>query len=174
MRVAACLALVCGLCLAAAAPAARADDAGVLRAGERYDPEWDAVGRQFESAMSTLAREHRPQPLLAVISRWRALIVKTRRAVLGQRSSTPTGSAARAATLRALGRFEQALIALRGGVLARMRGHGATARTLTRRAELRFGQAQIAVDQAIALFRRAGLHPHVPGPGPGPAPVEVH
>jgi hypothetical protein len=77
--------------------------------------------------------------------------------VLAAHASTPTGVAARAATLRALGLFDRSLLSVRAAVAASLRGDRRAAVALSKRAETESRQAEAARSLAIALFRRLGL-----------------
>ncbi len=157
------VAISMGLLGAGASPA-QADDASVLAAVESHDAAFTVVGRQVAVASQTLARTHRGGPLLGALARTRALIIATRKAVLGQQASTPTGAAARSASIRTLSYFENSIISLYRGTRAAITGHRVTALALSRRAEAQAKLAQAAGDQAVTLFRQAGLSPHTTSP----------
>ena len=144
---------------AVGAPPAQADDASVLRALESNDAAFRALGRQIDAGSRTFRATRRAGPLLGALARTRALIIETRKAVLAEQASTPTGAAARSASLRALGWFERSILSLRGATLATVRGQPRLALTLARRADALGRAAEAAAGQAIALFRQAGLSP---------------
>ena len=143
---------------AVAAPA-RADDASVLRAWEANDAAFATLGRQVALGARTLQRTGRAGPLLGALVRTRALIIRTRKAVLAEQASTPTGASARAACLRALGHFERSVVLLYRGTVAGLQGRKRTGLALLNQSEAALKQADVAADQATALFRQAGLSP---------------
>lgn len=147
-------ALATGLLLAPAG-AARADDAGAERAYRSTDAAATAVQRQLVSAAGTFRRTRQPATMLRLLARARGLIATTRRALIPEKASTPTGSSARAAAFQALGLSERGLVALRAGVLAIARGDDVGGRRLTARADTLLAQAGRADGRARALFASA-------------------
>lgn len=146
---------------AAVAAPARADDAGVLRAWEGNDPAFTVLGRQVAAGARTLERTNRAGPLLGALGRTRALIIRTRRAIVAEPASTPTGAAARAAALRSLGQLERSVVLLYRGTIAGLQGRKTTSLALLKQSEAALKQAEAAAGQAVALFRQAGLRPRV-------------
>lgn len=141
-----------------AAPAL-ADDASVLRAWEGNDAQFAVLGRQVRAGATTLERTRRPGPLLGALVRTRALIIKTRKAVLAERASSPAGASARLAALRSLSYFERSIRSLWAGTVAAVRGERTRANTLLNRSEAELKQADSLADLATSLFRQAGLSP---------------
>lgn len=141
-----------------AAPAL-ADDASVLRAWERNDRQFAALGREAGRAVTTFDRTRRAGPLLGVIARTRALIVKTRNGVIAEQPSTATGGSARLAAVRSLAHFYRSLGALRSRVLASVRGDRRAAMAHGARAEAEAKRSEAQARLAVSLFRQAGLSP---------------
>lgn len=154
------LALAAALAGTAGAPAdARADDAGVLRAFERDRAAHRAAQAEIEREGRIYLVIGRAKPLLADLARGRALIIRTRRAVLAEQPSTPTGASARTAGLESLSRYERGILALRAGVFAREAGRRRESGALVRRASAHFRIGDQAAARARTLFRQAGLSP---------------
>jgi hypothetical protein len=142
--------------------AARADDAGAERAYKSNDRAAAVLEGRLLTAYSTFDLTGRAGPLLGELNRARALIIRTRRALIAQRASTPTGATARTAAFRALSLTERAVVAGRAAVLARQRGDVAAFRRLKGRAEGLASQAREADRRARSLF----AHARRPAPPP--------
>lgn len=148
------VALTAALALAPAG-AARADDAGAERAYRSTDAAGAAVQRQLVIAASTFRRTRQPAPVLRLLARARGVIATTRRALIAQRASTPSGSSARAAAFQALRLGDSGLVTLRAAVLTIARGDEVGGRRLTTRADSLLAQAGRADGRARALFASA-------------------
>ena len=144
--------------LLGAAPAV-ADDASVLRAWESNDAQFAVLGRQVERATVTFRRTRRAGPLLGALARTRALIIRTRKAVLAEQASTPVGASARLAALHSLSYFERSIRSLSASAVALTRGQPRTALALARRSEAEIARAEQLAERAKAFFRQAGLSP---------------
>jgi hypothetical protein len=144
---------------------ARADDAGAERAYTSNDRTASVLERRLLTAYSTFELTGRAAPLLGELRRARALVIRTRRALIAQPASTPTGASARAAAFRALSLTERAALAGRAAVLARERGDAAAFRRLKGRAEGLTGQAREADRRARSLFVQARRPPPPPPAG---------
>lgn len=151
------LAALCTLTLLAPAAPARADDASVARAYRMQDAASLILQRQAGPAFATFERTGRTGPILGLLSRTRAVVVRTNSAVLGQQASTPTGASARGYGLRALGLLNRAILSLQGGLRASDRGQRIVAGRLIARGETQLKYADLADRQARVLFARAGV-----------------
>jgi hypothetical protein len=85
------------------------------------------------------------------------VVLRPRRAVLGQQPSTPTGAAARNSGLRTLGLSVRRTLADEAGLRAFMRGQRALADRLFARAETLFRYIVRAERQTDALLTQAGV-----------------
>jgi len=152
------LAIACSLTalLAPAAPA-HADDASVARAYRMQDAASLILQRQAGPAFATFERTGRTGPILGLLSRTRAVVVRTNVAVLGQQASTPTGVSARGYCLRSLGLLNRAILSLQGGLRASDRGQRVLAGRLITRGETQLKYADRADRQARMLFAQAGV-----------------
>jgi hypothetical protein len=135
--------------------AALADDAGAERAYRSNDPAAAVLQRRLLIAYSTFDLTGRAGPLLDELRDARTLIIRTRRALIAERASTPTGAAARAAGFQALSLADRATLTARAAVLARERGELAAFRRLKARTEDLAGQAIGADRRARSLFAAA-------------------
>jgi hypothetical protein len=143
--------------LAAFAVPARADDASLARAWHSNDAALGVLNRQIASAFATFQRSNRVGRLQGLLARHRAVILRTRRAVLAQQPSTPTGAAARNSALRTLGLSVRRTLADQAGLRAFMRGHRALAARLFARAETLYRYILRAERQTDALLAQAGV-----------------
>jgi hypothetical protein len=144
--------------LAGAFPgAALGNDAGVLRAWQSNDRAFTATGAQVRLATVTFERTGQPGPLLTLFARTQTLIVRTRRAMVAQHASTPTGSTARAAALSSLSLFGRSIATQRAATLATARGQRALGVRLADHADDLLDLSDTAAARAITLFRRLGL-----------------
>ena len=159
----ACLAVAVSLGLGLAAllgPApAIADDAGAERAYTSSYRAAAALERRLLTAYAAFQLTGRAGPLRNGLAQARTLIVRTRRSLIGQRASTPTGASARGAAFQALSLAERGILAARAAVLARERGEPAAFRRLKAQAERLAAQARQADRRAQALFAQARAAP---------------
>ena len=152
------LAVACSLtALVAPAAPALADDASVARAYRMQDAASLILQRQAGPAFATFERTGRTGPILGLLSRTRAVVVRTNVAVLREQASTPTGASARGYGLRALGLLNRAILSLQGGLRASDRGQRVLAGRLIARGETQLQYADRADRQARILFGQAGV-----------------
>jgi hypothetical protein len=152
------LAIACSLtALLASAVPAQADDASVARAYRMQDAASLILQRQAGPAFATFERTGRTGPILGLLSRTRAVVVRTNTAVLGQQASTAAGASARDYGLRALGLLNRAILSLQGGLRASDRGERILAGRLIARGETQLKYADRADRQARILFAQAGV-----------------